>query len=357
MPEHPVIEAAERFRAQLLRMEREQAVRYVRTFGQIFNGLQPMIEALQAEIALMPEPTAGQVAKLARWKALRRQIAAEVARFGQFVDTDMTSNAQLMIALGLEHGEQMTLAGLPEPLAAAIRTQWNRLPADAVRALMGFLAPGSPLHSALVDQLGDAVAEGVERALLKGLALGQNPRVVARLIQRELGQALTWALRTARTAMLYAYREANRASYVANPSIVGGWIWHAKLGDGRTCMSCISQHGTVHPPDEALNDHHNGRCAMIPVTVSWEELGLPGLPDTRPQVGSGRDWFAGLSETEQRRQMGPAMWRAWKDGKVSWEDLSREHVDPVYGSMRVMPSLRALLGEGAREFYRRPSTN
>jgi hypothetical protein len=93
---------------------------------------------------------------------------------------------------------------------------------------------------------------------------------------------------------------------------------------------------------------------MVPVTVSWEALGLPGLPDTRPQVTSGRDWFGGLSETEQRRLMGPAMFRAWQAGEVRWEDLSREHVDPVYGSMRVMPSLRALLGEGAREFYRRP---
>ena len=352
MPEHPVIYAAERFRAQLLRLERAQAVRYVRAYGQIFNNLQPMIEALQAEISLMEEPSPAKVARLARWKALRRQIAEEVSRFGQFVDTDMTANAQEMIALGLQHGEQMVLAGLPEPLAAALRTQWNRLPAGAVRALLGFLAPGSPLHDALREQLGAAVAEGVESALLKGLALGFNPRVVARIIQREMGQALTWALRTARTAMLWAYRESNRASYVANPDIVEGWVWHAKLGDGRTCMSCISQHGTVHPADEVLNDHHNGRCAMVPLTVSWETLGFHGLPDTRPQVQSGRDWFAGLSEAEQRRLMGRSMWEAWKAGKVRWEDLSAVHSDPVYGDMRIAPSLRALLGDGAKEFYR-----
>lgn len=352
MPEHPAIEAAERFRAQLLRMERDQAVRYVRTFGQIFNDLGPMIASLQAEIAAMPSPSFEAVSTLARYKDLRREIAEEVAKFGQFVDTDMTANMQQVIALGLQHGEQMTLAGLPEPLAAAIRAQWNRLPVDAVRALMGFLSPGSPLHDALRDQLGPAVAEGVEKALLKGIALGQNPRVVAEIIRRELGQALTWALRTARTAMLYAYREANRASYVANPAIVEGWVWHAKLGDGRTCMSCIAQHGTIHPPDEVLNDHHNGRCAMVPLTVSWDALGLPGLPDTRPQVTSGRDWFNGLSEAEQRQQMGPAMFQAWKAGKVDWNDLSREHTDPVYGTMRGMPSLRELLGDGAREFYK-----
>lgn len=132
-------------------MERDQAMRYVNAYGRIFSDLRPMIETLQAEIARMEVPTAEAVERLARWKALRRQIAEEVARFGQFVDTDMMTNVQTMISLGLQHGEQMTLAGLPEPLAAAIRTQWNRLPVDAVRALLGFLAPGSPLHSALVD--------------------------------------------------------------------------------------------------------------------------------------------------------------------------------------------------------------
>lgn len=347
-----MIEAAELFRTQLLRMEREQAVRYVRAYGQIFSDLGPMIEALQAEIATMPKPTFEAVSTLRRWKSLKRQISEEVARYGQYVDTDMTANASQMIALGLEHGEQMVLAGLPDPLAAAIRTQWNRLPVEAVRALLGFLAPGSPLHGALVDQLGEAVAAGVEQAMIKGLALGFNPRIVAEIIKSEMGQALTWSLRTVRTAMLWSYREANRASYVANSDIVQGWVWHAKLGDGRTCMSCIAQHGTLHPPDEVLNDHHNGRCAMVPVTRSWADLGFPGIPDTNPRVKPGREWFAGLSDAEQRRLMGRSMWEAWKAGAVSWDDMSSVHSDPVYGDMRTAPSLRALLGDGAKEFYR-----
>lgn len=353
MPEHPVIEAAERFREQLLRGERAQARRYVEAYSQIVRGLQGQIEALAAELALMEEPTAWKVARLRRWLDLRGQIAREIGRFGAFVDTDLQTLVGQQVALGLQHAEQLTLAGLPEELAAAIRTQWNRLPAEAVLRLMGFLAPGSPLHDALVVQLGEAVADQVGRALLRGVALGWNPRKIASWMARELGQGLTWALRTARTAQLWAYREASRASYVANSDIVEGWIWHAKLGDGRTCMSCIAMHGTVHKPDEVLNDHHNGRCAMVPLTVSWETLGLRGLPDTRPTVQAGRDWFEGLSAAEQQRYMGPAMWRAWQEGKVNWDDLSKEHEDAVYGLMRVMPSLKELLGDDARQFYRR----
>jgi len=352
MPDHPVIDAAERFRTQLLNMERAQAVRYVRAYGQIVGELQGMIDALTAELATMEQPKAWKVARLARWRSLREQIVADIDRYGAFVDTDLQAQIAQQVALGLQHAQQMALAGIPEPMASALRAEWNRLPTEAVLRMMGFLAPGSPLHDALVKQLGEAVASQVERRLLLGIALGWNPRKIASAIARELGQGLTWALRTARTAQLWAYREANRASYVANSDIVGGWIWHASLDD-RVCMSCVAMHGTLHRPDEILNDHHNGRCAMVPVTKSWDELGFKGLPDTRPQVGSGRDWFEGLSAAQQQQYMGGAMWDAWQAGKIDWDQLSTEHDDPVYGLMRVMPSLKELLGDGAQEFYRR----
>jgi len=353
MPDHPVIDAADRFREQLLRGERAQATRYVQAYAQIARDLQGQIDALAAELALMENPKAWQVAKLARWKSLKVQIAREIDKFGAFVATDLQAQIAEQVALALQHAEQMTLAGIPKPLADAIRANWNRLPAEAVLRMLGFLQPGSPLLESLTAQLGASVAEQVSKALLRGIALGWNPRKVASYMARELGQGLAWALRTARTAQLWAYREACRASYVANSDIVEGWIWHAKLDDGRTCMSCIAMHGTLHKPDEVLNDHHNGRCAPIPVTKSWEALGFKGLPDTRPVVQSGQDWFEGLSAAQQQQYMGGAMFDAWKAGRIGWDDFSREHEDGVYGLMRVMPSLKELLGDGAKEFYRR----
>lgn len=352
MPNHPVIDAADQFRDLLLRMERAQAMRFVNAYGTIFKDLQGMIEGLTLELASIEDPKPWKVAQLARWKSLRSQIVEQIDRYGAFVDTELRTAVERQIALGLQHAEQLTLAGIPQPLGAAISANWNRLPAEAVLRLMGFLAPGSPLHEALIKQLGEAVASGVERALLEGIALGFNPRKVASIISRELGQGLTWALRTARTAQLWAYREATRAAYVANSDIVEGWIWHAKLGDGRTCISCIVQHGTIHRPDEVLNDHHNGRCAMVPLTKTWEALGFPGIPETRAQVAPGRDWFDTLSDAEQKRTMGKAKWAAWKAGRIDWSDLSAEHDDDVYGTMRVEASLRDLLGDDADKFYK-----
>ncbi len=352
MPDHPVIDAAQQFREQLLRGERQQAMRYVQAYAQIARDLQDQIDALAAELALMDEPKAWKVAQLARWKSLKAQIAREIDKFGAFVATDLQAQIAEQVALGLQHAEQLTLAGIPKPLADAIRLNWNRLPAEAVLRMLGFLQPGSPLNESLTSQLGAAVAEQVSKALLRGIALGWNPRRVAAYMARELGQGLAWALRTARTAQLWAYREASRAAYVANNDIVEGWIWHAKLDDGRTCMSCISMHGTLHKPDEVLNDHHNGRCAMVPVTKSWEALGFKGLPDTRPTVQAGQDWFEGLSAAQQQQHMGGSMWDAWQAGEIGWDDFSREHPDPTYGLMRSMPSLKELLGDRAKDFYR-----
>jgi hypothetical protein len=352
-PPSPVLVALEQFRADLLRRERQVAVRLVRTYGDIYRTLQSSIAALDAEIALMDSPTPNQVQKLRRFKALKTQVEREITQYGAWADKEIGMAARQSLVDGMVHAEQLTLAGVPQQLQAAIAGVWNTLPTDAVETLMGFLSPGSPLHTSLVDQMGPATADLFEQQLLEGIALGYNPRKIASIARRTLGQPLNWTLRTSRTAQLWAYRESTRASYVANSDIVTGWIWHAELGP-RTCASCIAQHGTFHPNTETLNDHHNGRCAMVPQTVSWRALGIP-IDDAPPVAvpGDGQRWFDAQPEAVQRQIMGGATHRAYKDGAVSWDKLTVEHDDTVYGKMKVQPSLVEMLGDDAKQYYRR----
>lgn len=350
---HPALEAAALFRAALLRQERAQAARFVRAYGEIYRVLLAQIDAMVEDIMQDPPRVKWRAGQLRRWKRLEQDIVNELTRYGAYVDTELRQALQQQIALGLRHAEALVTAGWPDELIEAMEPLFQRLPAEAVINLLGFTAPDSPLHAALVDQLGPAVAEAVKDKIATGLALGWGPRKTATEIRRALGQGLTWALRTVRTSQLWAYREANRAYFVANEDIIEGWIWYATLGDPRTCVSCIAMHGTFHTNDEVLNDHYNGRCAMIPKTRSWAELGLPDdLPESGPQVQSGRDWFDGLSDAEQQGYMGEAKWRAWKDGAISWDDLTATHDDTVYGPMRVEASLKEILGEGAKDYYR-----
>lgn len=180
--------------------------------------------------------------------------------------------------------------------------------------------------------------------MIDGIVMGRGPATTAAAIRGELGQGLTWVLNTARTAQVYSYRQATTASYIANSDIVEGWKWWAAL-DARVCMSCVAKHGSRHKVDEPLNDHHSGRCVALPI-VSLPN-GAGDIPDT-----TGEQWFNGLQTSQQVDLMGPAMHRAWKANEFSIQDLIEPYQDPVYGEMLRAASLKGVLGERAREYYR-----
>ena len=83
--------------------------------------------------------------------------------------------------------------------------------------------------------------------------------------------------------------------------------------------------------DERLDDHVSGRCTAIPLTKSWEAiLGEKGqgIPDTRPQIELGTDWFARQPEDVQRAMRGPIKYAAWREGVFKLEDLVGRKRDP-----------------------------
>lgn len=344
MPQPTVFDAMEKFRAALLRRERKAAKRLVDAYGDVYKRLQPDIRALQAEIEALDGGTPAKLGKLRRWKALRADIVDEMNRYGAVLDNHLVETTRESVRAATAEARATVEAALPgvPQIDAQIMASWNKLPAAAVENLLGFLADDSPLRQSLRTQMGEALAEQVEKKLVAGLAMGSNPRKIAKIIRNELGQGLTWSLRTARTANLYAYREASRASYAANSKIVSGWTWRATL-DELTCMSCVVQDGTVHGLDERLNDHYNGRCWMEPKVKSYKELGFSVAEPQRPTRQAGQEWFAGLSPATQRKMMGNAKFEAWQDGRIDLQDLSHTHADPIWGEMRVEASLKSLL--------------
>jgi hypothetical protein len=334
LPESPLIEAIARFRAEVLAGERTRAVRIVNAYGRVYRQLQAAIESLAEQLAVLDQPTPNQIRRLAALRSLREQIAERVNAFGQFADFELEEGAREAIARGLAHVEQLTLLSVPAPLQPAVTGVFNRLHAAAVETMIGFLAPESPLHGALTVQLGTAVADAVSDRLIAGIALGYNPRKTAAIIRRELGRGLTWSLTTTRTAQLWAYREASRASMIANSDIIRGWVWFSAR-DVRTCASCWAMHGSVHKPSEVLNDHHCGRCVAVPLTVLE--------PEPSDKATPGEVLFGRLSEQEQRAILGPGKYAAWREGLFDFSALSTESVDRVYGPMRVETPLKALL--------------
>ena len=208
---------------------------------------------------------------------------------------------------------------------------------DNLRHLTGHLADGSPL-AGLFSGLGDEVADQARAALVNGVTLGWNPNTMAQQIAQTLDMPRHRAVTVMRTESQRVYREVARETYQANSEILVGWVWTATLS-ARTCPACLAMHGSVHPVTETLDGHPRCRCAMVPRTPSWADLGMGDLEDVRPPLGDGEAWLKAQPPRTQRAILGPAKWSAWTRGDISLSDMVARTRSADWGTMRRERSL------------------
>lgn len=175
--------------------------------------------------------------------------------------------------------------------------------------------------------------QAVHRSLIRGVALGENPREagrrMVRAVEGHFNGGLSRATTIARTEMLEAHRNAAHAQDLANTDTLTGWKWMATLATS-TCMSCLSQHGQLHEVAEpGPYDHQNGRCVRLPVSKSWRELGfnLDDPPDITPDA---RAWFDQLPNRDQLAMMGPERYDLFQSGQIGWDDLTQLRHSPAW---------------------------
>jgi SPP1 gp7 family putative phage head morphogenesis protein len=166
----------------------------------------------------------------------------------------------------------------------------------------------------------------------RGIALGTGPRAsAARMLQRTRGGfdgGLSRATRIARTEMLDAYRSAAQTSDEANADVLTGWRWSASLSP-RTCPACLSMHGRVFPlSTPGPQGHVNCRCARLPVTKSWAQLGFIGMTEPPDPLPDARSWFARLPRAERLAIMGTTRLRLLEAGDVTWDQLATKVPNP-----------------------------
>ena len=318
-----IIDLAKQFRDRLLKLDEQAMGRLVSSYQGLYSRLKDKIDLFLLAYGQLEDPTRSQIAKLARYGELIRAIEDELTRYSAYAQVEISNGARLAIEQAIANSAAyLKVYGITAP---------QTVPAQAIETMLGFLQPDGVMFQRL-SRLAGTYAQEIADAILEGVGLGYNPVKVAKLIENSLGMGLTDALRWARTSQLYAYREATRANYIANSDVVQKWVWWAEL-DGETCASCIAMHGTLHDLDEVLDDHYNGRCAMLPYTGDI------------PIQETGEDWFNKQDEATQKQIMGDAKYEAWKEGKFEFGQLSSEHTDDVYGLMRGETPLKDLIGE------------
>lgn len=345
MGEMPAIyQEAMKFRAALRAGNDASLKRLVEAYGRIYGRLQTQLRALEADI--LEAQKAGRefsqdwLRRQERYQQLMAQTRDELNRYAGLIESEMDSLTKEALAAAEEDALRLAAARLPGVPATVLRSVWNRLPAEAVETLLGFLAPESPLTKRLAG-FGVEAALRIGAALEESVALGYSPRRLAGTLRRSAGMSLSDALRLARTTQINAYREATRASYIANERLVPTWTWVSALDPGGTCMACVAKHGSIHPVTERLNDHHNGWCVMVPNPVSYRDLGLNVAGPPAERIPTGEEWFKGLPEGQQRAFMpSEAAWKAWQAGQVGIGEFVGSRVDDVWGEMVAVRAVR-----------------
>jgi len=316
----------------LERMANAYATGYVRVDPQV-QALTEQLEALQKSGTL----TAAQVKQSAAYKNLIASVTRELDDYSAYMRTELSAAVTESAKRGMIAGSELLLAGV----ALALGVEVNDIPKDTILRpndktldfLAKYLDPDGALFGKIYN-LSGFYADEIAAGILERVGQGLNPRVIANWISDEYGYPLTDAMRQMRTSQLYSYREANAAMQRENADVLQGVVWCAELDD-RTCDSCISMHGQVFPVGSEANDHHNGRCAMLPWVNGAEN----------PIGQTGEDWFKSQDEETQRNVMGDAKFEAWNDGKFEFSALSHEYENDVFGTMRGSTPLKDLIGE------------
>jgi len=322
-----VIELAEQFKRALIAKDLQAERRLITAYQGLFARVRDLADALVLEIAASEEMTPAQVQRMRRYGELMKRIDGELSDYSAYSKVEMSTAAREAIRMGEANARALVAIALGDSQLAA---RFNVLNTGAIEQLLGFLSPDGELYKRL-GGLPGYTADQVAQAIIEGVGLGKNPKVIGRALTDAFGMGLTDSLRMMRTVQIYAYREANRASYIANDDVVESWIWYADLR--QACPACVAMHGTVHPLSEKLNDHHCGHCAMLPLVIG-----------AKNDIESGVLWFEKQPEAYQQQALGKTKFEAWKGGEFQFGEIVTEHNDAVYGNMKATAPLWQLLG-------------
>ncbi len=340
-------EIAERHKAALLARDREASKRLIEMYA-----------AAQKRIAAQAAQTLRLLARLEqespdyldvkrrqeRLQALETQIAAEIERLSNETTAIVTAQQTEAFSAGTADALDMLASALPAP---GIRVEFNALSVEAVEAVAGFTAEGSPVHDILLEAGREAARTAAEQ-LAAGVARGVSPVRVARQLRRTLGVELTRALTIARTETLRAYREATRQVYAQNSDIVQRMQWVASFST-RTCALCLALHGKLFRVDEpAPSSHPNCRCVFVPVLKPPEELGLEREAAPTP-VPSASEWLDSLPREELDEIMGPGKAEAYLSGTMKLDDLIGRRVSEDWGVVYYERSLTSVMASRKRK--------
>jgi SPP1 gp7 family putative phage head morphogenesis protein len=346
-------QSARQFRKELLDHNKQALNMLSHAYQVTWKKLEPQLEAITRKIEQAREN--GEDVKPSwlfrqeRYTSFIETCKQELEHLARLGAETTIQGKTKAIDLASEHSRQLVLPlfddAPDEVKQLGYQVEWNHFNAEAMLHQVSYLADGSPLTD-LLQRYGAEAAQGIQDALVAGVATGQNPRKINASIKREFGKSLYNTLTVCRTEVMRSYRSATLENYRNNRHVVKGWIWHSAC-NSRTCPTCWGMHGTVHSLENELNDHPNGRCARLPLTKTWNELfpdlDLEGIKETGVKIPSGDELFKKLSPREQLAILGKAKYQAYEQGLLTLNDLAGVKLSNDWGATVYERSLKSIL--------------
>lgn len=331
-------------RAELERLDQAQILTMVRAYVQAWDKLRPEYEEALNELFLAAKDgrvTQAQVAKSKRLQQALEITRDELAVLGDLANKTITADVPTALALGGTTQAAIITAQMPSTRAAVV-IGWDRVSPETLRAMIERTA--ERIEKA-TDPLPDDIQTLMKRELVRGIAVGANPRETARRMVRQsegrFNGGLTRALTIARTETISAHNAGAFEVDKLNTGIMAGWVWGASL-NARTCIACLSRHGTEYPVTEpGPEGHQNCRCTRIPQTRSWSDLGFD-VEEPPSALQDSEQWFDNLTPATQRSIMGPERLRLYQDGQIGWQDLSKVQDNPGWRPSVVITPVKDL---------------
>lgn len=331
-------------RAALATITDEQTLALTRAWVDAWDVLGPEFDAAITELLAAAKNGTVTAAEVARSIRLRKALVLAGDKLAELADlTEVTAandTAQAALAGAQSQIDVIASQLPPNPAVAPAFTRVDPKVLDAIvtRTTQNIHAATKPLDH--------DVERAMKQELIRGIAVGENPRTTAgRIMRRTEGRfngGLTRALTIARTETLDAHRAGTKASEGANADILQDWEWHADLS-ARTCPSCLAMHGTRHPLEEpGPDDHQNGRCTRVSITKTWKELGFD-IEEPLSVTPSAQDWYENLTPESQAAIMGPARAGLLADGSIQWADLATVRSTPGWRDSVVPTTVKDLL--------------
>ncbi|WP_176337806.1 phage minor head protein [Kocuria salina] len=300
-----------------------------------WNDLRPQFEDALSDVMLGAEDgyvTHAQMSKATRLAKALKAAHTQLTFLSEENERLIVRDLDDAISAVVDANAAAIASQLPAGQAGLVVT-WDRMSDDALAAIV--TRTTQQVQSARWHLADDAVA-AMKKNLIRGIAVGDNPRKVRGKMVKDTETAfnggLSRTLNLARTEMMDAHRFASQASDEANKDIVKGWTWITELSS-RTCIACAVMHGTEHPMTEmGPKGHQSCRCTRAPITKSWAELGIPGIEDDKPTLQDPEAWFNNLTADSQLDVMGKSQKRldAYLNGDVTWSELASTKKTPAW---------------------------